>query len=77
MFLILLFYFKNLGPLTKSEIVKLAYEIILALEYMHSKGIIHRDIKPDNIALNEKNQIKIVKNIIIIKLNLKKLKYLI
>lgn len=34
-------------------------EIILALEYLHSKGVIHRDLKPENILLDEAGHIKI------------------
>ncbi|OCT58218.1 hypothetical protein XELAEV_18002403mg [Xenopus laevis] len=35
-------------------------EMICGLQYLHTCGIIHRDIKPDNIMLSSEGQIKIV-----------------
>ena len=34
-------------------------EIVLALEFLHTKNISHRDLKPENILLDEKYHIKI------------------
>ena len=34
-------------------------ELILALEALHKENIIHRDIKPDNILLDEDGHIKL------------------
>ena len=33
--------------------------IILALEYIHSKGVIHRDIKPENLVLDDKGYVRL------------------
>jgi serine/threonine-protein kinase len=38
----------------------LARQIAGALAYVHSKGIIHRDVKPDNIRVDVTGQVKLV-----------------
>ncbi len=34
-------------------------EVILAIEYLHSIGLVHWDIKPDNILIDSTGHIKI------------------
>ena len=42
------------------QIVDWGVQIVEALAAAHEKGITHRDIKPDNIMVNAKNQIKVM-----------------
>ena len=48
------------GALTHTEIFDIAFQAASALEEAHSKGVIHRDIKPVNMMLNQKGQLKIL-----------------
>jgi serine/threonine protein kinase len=42
------------------QVVDYAIQIAEALQEAHSKGIIHRDIKAENIMVNSKDQIKVM-----------------
>ena len=46
--------------LSENESSFFYYQLINALEYLHSKGIAHRDLKPENILLGENHIIKLI-----------------
>jgi len=55
----LLQYIKEKGLLSESKSWAFFKQIVIALGHCHARSIIHRDIKLDNILVNEHNTVKI------------------
>lgn len=49
------------GPITESEASVILEKLISAVAYLHSKEVCHRDIKPDNIMFNNKDDLTSLK----------------
>lgn len=47
------------NPIPADFALAVAYQVLLGLEHAHTKGIVHRDIKPGNILLTRYGKIKI------------------
>lgn len=50
---------KEKGKLDLPEALRIILQVLSGLQYAHSKGIVHRDIKPGNIFITKENEVKI------------------
>lgn len=48
------------GPLSQRRVTEYAVEIARGLAAAHEKGVVHRDLKPDNIFITKDNRVKIL-----------------
>lgn len=45
------------GQLAPAETIRLATDLLSALDHAHSRGIVHRDVKPENVVLGERGAV--------------------
>jgi len=50
---------QEVGPIPYERAVPLFLQVLSALSYAHSEGVIHRDIKPANILVSSDNKVKV------------------
>src|SRR5262245_1370348 len=48
------------GPIELKEILDISVQVASALEEAHAAGIVHRDIKPDNIMIRRNGYVKVL-----------------
>ncbi len=52
-------YLAENGPLSVNEALDFSIQLVSALHHAHRKGIVHRDIKPQNIIVTKDNVLKV------------------
>jgi hypothetical protein len=48
------------GPLPVEDAVRIAVQVADALDAAHSRGILHRDVKPENLLFDDTGRVKVV-----------------
>ncbi|WP_353947698.1 Stk1 family PASTA domain-containing Ser/Thr kinase [Sporolactobacillus sp. Y61] len=52
-------FIRDYSPISISDAVHLMKQIVLAIAHAHAHGIVHRDIKPHNILVDESEHVKV------------------
>ncbi|KAJ3802044.1 hypothetical protein GGU11DRAFT_107472 [Lentinula aff. detonsa] len=50
---------KTLGALPEEWTKQYIAEVVLGLEYLHQRGVVHRDLKPDNLLIDQYGHLKL------------------
>lgn len=56
------YHLSKMTVFTEGETKFMIASILLALDYLHSKMIIHRDVKPENIVFDKQGTTVIIKD---------------
>lgn len=51
---------EDYGGLKEKDAIKIGIKLSMALEYLHSKGFIYRDLKPSNVMITKEGYIRLV-----------------
>lgn len=52
-------YQNNSWTIEQSPLLKLFMDVVVAVKFLHSKGIMHRDLKPENILVSSSDRLKV------------------
>ena len=52
-------YLKKAGVLSNERAIEIAHDVALGLGAAHKRGIVHRDVKPQNVMLNDAGMVKL------------------
>jgi serine/threonine protein kinase len=50
----------TLYPLPKTQLHRIVEQAAVALSFMHGKGWVHRDVKPENILFNKSGEVRVI-----------------
>jgi serine/threonine protein kinase len=53
-------YVNNKGPLSVKQAAHFVHQAARGLQHAHEKGLVHRDIKPQNLMVTRKGQVKVL-----------------